>query len=251
MDIFAFPPIAATLDAAYAALMALAVLLEPVAGAAAAATAIILITLIVRAALIPVGVSQAKAEQIRARLAPKLQALRDRHRRDPERLQRETMKLYAGENASPFAGCLPVLIQAPVVGIIYALFLHTAIAGHVNSLLTEELFGVPLGTSLVGAAAQGGLDPATTAVIGTVVLLIAAVAEVTRRVLRPVPAGTMTDAGPLGSPTAQRFMGLLQFMTAVVALLVPLAAGLYLLVTVAWTLVQRLVLRRRYPLPNT
>ncbi len=189
MDIFAFPPIAATLDAAYGALMALAGLLEPVAGAASGATAIILVTLIVRAALIPTGVSQAKAEQVRARLAPKLRVMQERYKRDPERLQRETMKLYADENASPFAGCLPVLIQTPVVGIIYALFLHTAIAGHANSLLTEELFGVPLGTSFVGAVMQGGLDPATTAVIGTVVLLIAAVAEVTRRALRPIPAG--------------------------------------------------------------
>ena len=252
MDIFTFPPIAATLDAAYGALMALAGLLEPVAGATAAATAIILVTLIVRAALIPTGVSQAKAEQVRARLAPKLRALQDRHRRDPERLQRETMKLYADENTSPFAGCLPVLIQAPVVGIIYALFLHTAIAGHANSLLTEELFGVPLGTSFVGAVAQGGLDAATTAVIGVVVLLIAAVAEITRRVLRPAGSRSPgTDASPLASGTALRAVGFLQFMTAAVALFVPLAAGLYLLVTVAWTLVQRLLLRRRYPLPMT
>jgi len=251
LDIFTFPPIAATLDAAYGALMALAGILEPVAGADAAAAAIILVTLIVRAALIPTGISQAKAEQVRARIAPKLRALQERHKRDPERLQRETMKLYADENASPFAGCLPVLIQAPVVGIIYALFLHTAIAGHANSLLTEELFGVPLGTSFVAAVAQGGLDLATTAVIGTVVLLIAVVAEVTRRAFRPLPAATTaTDAGPLGSATAQRAVGLLQFMTAVVALFVPLAAGLYLLVTVAWTLVQRVVLRRRYPLPT-
>ena len=44
-------------------------------------------------------------------------------------------------------------------------------------------------------------------------------------------------------------MGLLQYATAVVLLFVPLAAALYLTVTVTWTLVQRLVLRRRYPLP--
>ena len=249
LDLFTFPPIAATLDAAYGALMALAGLLEPFAGAAAAATAIILVTLMVRAALIPTGVAQAKAEQVRARLAPKLRALQERYKRDPERVQRETMKLYADENASPFAGCVPVLIQAPVVGVIYALFLHTAIAGHPNSLLAEELFGVPLGTSFVGAVAQGALDPATAAVIGTVVALIAVVAEITRRALRPAVT-TGTDAGPLGPVTAQRAVGLLQFMTAAVALFVPLAAGLYLLVTVAWTLVQRLVLRRRFPLPT-
>lgn len=42
---------------------------------------------------------------------------------------------------------------------------------------------------------------------------------------------------------------MLPLTTAVVACVVPLAAGLYLLVTVAWTYVQRRVLRRRYPLP--
>jgi YidC/Oxa1 family membrane protein insertase len=43
-------------------------------------------------------------------------------------------------------------------------------------------------------------------------------------------------------------LGALQFMTAVVACVVPLAAGIYLLVTVWWTLGQRVLLRRRYPI---
>ena len=95
MDLFSFPPIAAILNAAYSFLLWLATLLQPFAGAASAAAAIVVITLLVRAALIPVGVSQAKAEQTRTRLAPKLRALQTRHKNDRERLQRETMKLYA------------------------------------------------------------------------------------------------------------------------------------------------------------
>ena len=51
----------------------------------------------------------------------------------------------------------------------------------------------------------------------------------------------------LGSAGMLRVIGLLQFVTAVIAVFVPLAAALYLLVTVAWTLGQRLVLRRAYP----
>ena len=83
MDLYAFPPIAALLDGAYAVLMALAALLEPVIGIASAAAAVVLVTLLVRAALIPVGVSQAKAEQTRARLAPKLAALQSSTGRIP------------------------------------------------------------------------------------------------------------------------------------------------------------------------
>ncbi|WP_404433703.1 YidC/Oxa1 family membrane protein insertase [Microbacterium lacus] len=244
MDLFSFPPISATLDAAYALLMGLASLLQPITGGASAAVAVVILTLLVRTILIPTGVAQAKADQTRARLTPKLQQLQRRHKNDRERLQRETMKLFGDEQASPFAGCLPVLIQAPVVGIIYTLFLHTVIAGHPNNLLTEQVFGVPLGAALIGSVGSETLTWAAAAVFGAVILLIAAIAEITRRVLRPALTATTTT----GSEVMLRLLGVLQFGTAVVAAFVPLAAGLYLLVTVTWTLAQRLILRRRFPI---
>ncbi|GAA1941157.1 YidC/Oxa1 family membrane protein insertase [Agromyces allii] len=264
MDLYAFPPIAAVLDVAYALLMGLTDLLEPFAGGASAALAIVLVTLLVRAALIPVGVSQAKAERTRARLAPRLAELQRKHKANPERLQREMMALYAEEGTSPFAGCLPMLVQIPVVGVIYALFILPVIAGHPNDLLTHTLFGVPLGSSLAGSLAAGTATPATIAVFGAIVLLIALVGEVTRRAFRPVAAaGTASASSMLGTTDAAggpnassqlpglagmtNVLGLLQFVTAVVAVFVPLAAAIYLLVTVTWTLGQRLVLRRLYP----
>ncbi|WP_109211561.1 MULTISPECIES: membrane protein insertase YidC [Microbacterium] len=247
MDLYAFPSIAAILDAAYAFLMQLAALLEPVAGSAAAAASVILLTLIVRAALVPAGIAQAKAEQTRSRLAPRLRALQQRHKRDPERMQRETMKLYADEKTSPFAGYLPMLAQAPVVAIVYALFLHTAIAGHANALLTEQLLGVPLGTSLVAAIFSGTATAATLGVFAGVIAVIVVVAEITRRAFRP-PVDDSPDASPLAGAGMARLAGVLQFTTAVFAMFVPLAAALYLATTVAWTLVQRVLLRRVYPL---
>lgn len=242
MDFFAFPPLAAALDLAYAALMGLADLIEPFAGSAAAALAVVLVTLLVRAALIPTGVAQAKAEQTRARLAPRLRELQKRFRKDPERLQRETMQLYRDERTSPFAGCLPVLAQAPVVGILYGVFLHPMIAGHPNALLESTWLGVPLGTSLTATIAEGGLDLATALPFGILIIGIALVGEATRRLFRmPVPLDGAA------SPIPQGLLGVMQFATAVVAVFVPLAAALYLLVTVMWTLGQRLVLRRIYP----
>lgn len=246
MDLFSFPPIAALLDLAYTGLTGLAALLAPLTGAFAPAVAIVLVTLIVRAVLIPAGIAQAKAEQVRSRLAPKLRELQKRWRKDPERLQRETMQLYRDEQTSPFAGLVPALAQAPIVGLLYALFLHVTIAGHANTLLTETLFGVPLGTSLAGAISHGALDPMTAIVCGAVILAIAGVGELTRRLLR-VPQPPQDPESPIPS-IPPGFLGVLQFATAVVAIFVPLAAGLYLVVTVTWTLGQRLVLRRRYPL---
>lgn len=245
MDFFAFPPVAFLLDLAYSGLVGLSTILAPLTSASAA-LAIVVVTLLVRAALIPVGVSQARAEQTRARLAPRLRDLQQRWKKNPERLQRETMQLYRDENASPFAGCLPLLVQAPIVGLLYAIFLHPTIAGRSNELLTQTLLGVPLGSSPVGSLAHGTMDAAALGIFAALVVLIAAVGEATRRLLPPSPpeqtAGTAIPTMP------RALLGLLPFATAVVALFVPLAAGLYLLVTVAWTLVQRRILRRRFPL---
>ena len=245
MDPFSFPPLTALLDAAYGALAGLATFFEPFTGASAAALAVVVVTLLVRALLIPVGISQAKAEQTRARLAPRLREIQKRHGKNPERMQRETMQLYRDENTSPFAGCLPVLLQAPIVGILYTLFLRTEIAGHPNELLSHDLFGAPLGTSLVHMLAAGPFSLPTLAVFGGLVAIMVVVAEVTRRVFRPAPV----DDTPLSSPGMLRMMSALHYLTAVFALFVPLAAALYLTITVVWTLVQRVILRRRHPLP--
>jgi len=261
MDLYAFPPIAGLLDGAHAVLMALAGLLEPLIGIASAAAAVVLVTLLVRAALIPVGVSQAKAEQTRSRLAPKLAALPQQFKKNPERLQRETMKLYGDEGTTPFAGCLPMLVQAPIVGVIYALFILPTIAGHPNALLEQTFFGVPLGASLAGELAAGTLTPGAMLVFGVVIAGIAVVGELTRRAFAPpaITGSNRADApapaalagasvNPLAGPGAARLLGAMQFITAVIAVFVPLAAALYLFVTVAWTLGQRVLLRRRYPL---
>jgi YidC/Oxa1 family membrane protein insertase len=256
MNLLDLPLVATVLDAAYRALMGLSDLLEPVAGGAAAAAAVVLLTLAVRVLLVPVGVAQAKAERDRARLAPRLAELQRRHRGDPHTLQRATLDLYAEEGTTPFAGCLPMLAQAPVVAVVYALFLHAQIAGHTNALLSHTLWGAPLGSSLVGSLGAGAAAVPSLVVAGAVVLLVALVGELTRRASLPggrlavPPAATgpgAPGAGVLAGPGLQNALGALQFMTAAIACFVPLAAGVYLLVTVTWTLVQRLVLRRRYP----
>lgn len=268
MNIYALGPIAALLDAAYAVVRALSDLVEPFAGASASALAIVLITLLVRSALIPVGLSQARAARMRRRLAPRLALLRSRHGKNPERLQRETMALYAEENASPFAGCLPLLIQAPVVSIIYGLFLVATINGHPNLLLVDTLAGAPLGTSFASAVAAvlagtgsavAGLGP-TLLVGGLLLAVIAAAALLSRRLTLRIQAadasaGTAHPANaqapvppalaalaPGGS--AARLLSWLPLLTVVFAASVPLAATLYLLVTTLWTLAERTILHR-------
>lgn len=237
MDFYAFAPIATILDLAYAGLTAFIALITPFAAEFATALGIIALTLVVRIVLVPVGRSQVRAEFTRKRLAPKLAELKKRYGKKPEVLQQKTLDLYREENASPFAGMLPALAQAPVLSIIYGLFIVVTINGHPNALLDAHFFGVSLGASLVG----GAVSWPGILVFAGLLAVIAVVAWISRKVALNF-AGPV-DAAASGQAIA-RWLSWLPFITVVFAALVPLAATLYLAVTTTWTLVERAVLRR-------
>ncbi|NYF11137.1 YidC/Oxa1 family membrane protein insertase [Leifsonia sp. AK011] len=242
MNLYAFPPIAAALDAAHSAITWLIAALEPLVPAGAAGLAIVLVTVLIRTALIPASVSTVRGEIARRRLAPQIARLRKRYGKQPEMLQRKTMELYSNEKVSPFAGILPLLIQAPVLSLLYGLFVLTTIGGHANALLAETFLGVPLGTSLVSAIGTGG-DPAQIAVYAVLLLAIGVVAWFSRRATASYLGESAVDT----PPGMQRLSGIfswLPFLTVVFAAIVPLAAAIYLAVTTTWTLVERQLLRR-------
>jgi len=242
VDIYTFGPVAAVLDAAYSVVTGLQHLLDPVAGGASAALAIVAITLLLRLLLIPVGRSQVRAEFTRRRLAPRLQELQRRYKGKPEVLQQKTMELYTNEKASPIAGLLPALAQAPVLSVVYGLFILPSVNGHANGLLAENLFGAPLGTSFAHLVTTGAIST-DLLVYGALLVVIASVAFASRRV-----ALAFTRPADVAAPAMARMnaaLSWLPFVTVVFAALVPLAATIYLAVTTTWTLVERQVLRRR------
>jgi YidC/Oxa1 family membrane protein insertase len=205
--------------------------------------AIVLVTVALRAALIPVGVSMARAERARRRIAPRLAELQTRWKRNPERLRRETMALYAAEKVSPFAGCFPALAQAPVLTLVYAAFASPSVAGAPNPLLDTTFFGAPLGRHLVDLAS--GIA-ASDIVFAVLIVALVVVAVLARRASLRAAALAPAPSGPADGQAAMlsRIAGIAPFITVIAALFVPLAATLYLAVSSAWSLGERAILRR-------
>jgi YidC/Oxa1 family membrane protein insertase len=75
---------------------------------------IILLTIVVRAALLPLAVKQFRSMQSLQRIAPHLKILQEKYKDDKQRLQQETMKFYQEHKVNPFASCLPLVAQLPV-----------------------------------------------------------------------------------------------------------------------------------------
>jgi YidC/Oxa1 family membrane protein insertase len=83
---------------------------------------IVLLTVCVRAVLIPLTLKQFHSMQKLQRLAPELKAIQSRYKDDKQRQQQEIMKFYKEHNVNPFASCLPLVLQLPVfIGLFYML----------------------------------------------------------------------------------------------------------------------------------
>ncbi len=172
--------------AAYHLVFALTQLLTPVAGGLAAAAAIVLFTAVVRLVLSPLSLRALRGQVAMARLAPQVQALRTRFARQPEKFSQELAALYKREGASPFAGFLPLLAQWPFLSVMYLLFRSATVNGAPNRLLSDGLFGVPLGAHwLSGASLLSVHDALFLAVFAVLTALCWLSARLARRAVPP------------------------------------------------------------------
>lgn len=122
---------------------------------------IILLTIVIRLILYPLTGAQLRASKKMQDLNPHLKNLKDKHKGDAKTLQAETMRLYKEHGVNPMAGCLPVLIQLPVIFGLYTVLIKIINLGantvsEVNKIAyfdflkisqawDTNFFGLPLG----------------------------------------------------------------------------------------------------------
>lgn len=76
---------------------------------------IILFTVVVKLLTVPLTIKQNKSMKELQEIQPKLKKLQEKYKNDTEQLNIKTMELYKEHNISPFGGCLPLLIQFPII----------------------------------------------------------------------------------------------------------------------------------------
>lgn len=76
--------------------------------------AIIILTIIIRVILTPLTLKSTKSSAQMQVLQPKLKAIQETYKDDPQRQQEELKKIYAEHKFNPLGGCLPLLLQMPI-----------------------------------------------------------------------------------------------------------------------------------------
>ncbi|HTZ00125.1 MAG TPA: membrane protein insertase YidC, partial [Rhodocyclaceae bacterium] len=87
--------------------------------------AIILLTVMIKAAFFPLSAASYKSMAKMRQLTPKLTKLKETYADDKQRMNQEMMELYKREKVNPLGGCLPILVQIPVFIALYRVLLST------------------------------------------------------------------------------------------------------------------------------
>ncbi|MDT3700058.1 MAG: YidC/Oxa1 family membrane protein insertase [Thermincola sp.] len=81
--------------------------------------AIIFLTILIKMALFPLSVKQMRSLKITQQLQPKIKAVQEKYKNEPQKAQAAVMEIYKQYGANPLSGCLPLLVQMPILIALY------------------------------------------------------------------------------------------------------------------------------------
>jgi YidC/Oxa1 family membrane protein insertase len=226
--------------------------------------AIIFLVITVRAILFPVYVKQIKSQRAMQQLAPQIKALQEKHKGDRESLQRETMELYRKEGTNPLMGCLPMVIQIPVMWSLFHVLRHLKpgfmsdhsktlygwTIGQFDGAVNAKLLGAPIVSSFRSSATDLNKLGAS----GTTVKIVAGILVVIMIVTTYMTSRQMILKTGWAEDPTQKMVQRLMLYGIPVSLLIsgfafPIGVVLYWTTTNLFSLGQQFWVLHKYPPP--
>src|SRR6266571_3076355 len=215
--------------------------------------AIVGLTVVIRAVLVPLTFRQLKSMQEMQRLAPQITALKEKYKDDKQRQQQEIMNFYRENKINPLSSCLPLLLQLPVfISLFY--MLRTDLKKHIcgHSLTAEyphyllhhahvtlnDYIGKTSCDSVAPHSAKFLFLPDITNKATGVALAVLIVLYVGSQVASTLVATATAD------PNQRRLMLLLPIVFVIILYRYPAGLLTYWITTNLWTIAQQLLIRR-------
>lgn len=180
--------------------------------------AIIIVTLLLRTLILPLNIKQLKSSQAMQMIQPELQALREKYsskdQQTQQKLQQETMALFQKYGVNPLAGCLPILVQMPILIAFYHAIVRTEAVSQYPFLWFE---------------------------LGSPDIIMAAITFATTFIQQKI---MMSGTPASSNPQMQVMLYLMPVMIGAFALFFPSALALYWVVGNLFMIAQTLLVRR-------
>jgi YidC/Oxa1 family membrane protein insertase len=244
---------------------------SPVFGAthgAAWVLSIVFLVVTIRLLLFPIFVKQIKSQRAMQELQPTITALQAKHKGDRETLNQELMKLYKEQGVNPLAGCLPLLIQAPIFIALFQVLRGLSPAKAASGMFQfPERYGVPettaeqLGRAKVFGAPIGAafnsprdlldfLDTSATSVKIVAVMLIVTMSMTTFLTTRQMMLKHAAAADPQQAIQQKILLYVMPLFLALFGFGVPIGVLIYWTTSNLWSMGQQAWVIRHMPHPS-
>lgn len=197
--------------------------------------AVIALTLLIRIVLFPLMAKSIKSQKALSGIQPKIQEIQRKYKEDKARQTKETMALYQREKINPFGGCLPLLVQLPILIALYQVFwkgLHPGTMSYLYSFVPDPGQINPVFLGVVNLAEAS-----------IVLALIAGVSQFFQtKMLMPKTKKVQPEAGQMAQFSSMMQKQMLYFfpvLTVFILWRLPSAIGLYWIVTALFTVFQQ------------
>ena len=204
--------------------------------------AIIVLTVMVRLVLAPLFqlqlVLSRRSMQQQKKLAPEMAELRKKHKNDPQKQQQAMMELYREHGVNPLAsmsGCLPALVQFPILSALYFVFQGAA---HANKFTDHFLFVPHLNTTPMSHTLLAGL-PIPIPVYAIIPLLAAGTTFVQSRMMQQPVSATPTEQELQQQQMTRTMQFMMPLMIAYFAIVTPAGLGLYWFISNCFSIIQQ------------
>ena len=208
--------------------------------------AIIVLTLIIRAVLIPITLPSLKATSKMAKLQPELSKLKKKHDGDKKALQKAQLELYKKYNVNPLSGCIPQLVQLALL-----IFLYQALIGFLGQ---DSVNGTAVNPSFLWldltAPDPKYVLPALAGITQLVLSLMISPGGEVRDVVpnksksKKIKAENKQEEGVAGMAASmqQQMIFIMPVMTVFIALSFPSGLAVYWIMTTIFSIGQQYVL---------
>ena len=198
--------------------------------------AIILLTIIVRAALFPIAQKGFASMAAMKAIQPKMKELQTRLKDDKVKLQQEMQKLFQSEGVNPLAGCLPMLLQMPILYALYKVFVLAIDMRHQPFALWIKDLSAPDPAMILNLFGLLPFTPPSFLGIGVLAVLLGVTMWLTFK-LNPAPA----------DPVQQQMFAIMPWV--LMFAMAPFAAGLllYWITSNVLTIAQQKYLYSKHP----
>jgi len=197
--------------------------------------AVISLTILIKTILHPLGVKSIRSQRDLAAIQPQIKEVQEKYKNNKEEQAKALMVLYKKEKLNPFSGCLPLLIQLPILLALYSVF-GSGIEGHAD--LLYSYVSVPVGFN---STFLGLID------LSEPNLILAVLAGIFQhiQIKTGLPKTKITKNSSPSEKMQQQMQYFMPVLMVIILFGLPSAIGLYWITTTIFTIIQQYIIFKK------